>query len=432
MKNYLLGILSFAVGIVVLFILLNVQGQRMVNLQSSSELVEAIQGNRRVLVIAPHSDDEVLGAGGVIYQALKRGDQVKVILMTNGDGFAAAADVNLPFVWNRTKKYIRLGEIRQQETVQGMRELGLSEKNIIFLGYPDGGLDKLWSQNWDKPYFNPHDLSYYSPYSLIYHTKTAYTGENVVRDLTKIIKDYQPTDIYYPNPNDVHPDHWSTNCFVKYILTKQGLDGINQNLYLVHLGFWPMNLPLGEKVSLIPPPSLLKEGNQWLKIPLDPEERNKKKQALLSYHTQMRVMEPFLLSFIRSNELFSLYPNVDLPKDSAKLLVLDPERDFLGYQNFIGADIAGIYGYAQGENLILELKVKNRPNKKINYWFHLRLIGANGETQKNDLQASEKNFSGDRIVVKVPLGSAQYLFLSAETKKGNRLLDKTPWRIVNL
>src|SRR5499433_1490944 len=44
-----------------------------------------------IVVFAPHPDDEVIGCAGIIQQALARGARVKVIAITSGDGFPAAA-----------------------------------------------------------------------------------------------------------------------------------------------------------------------------------------------------------------------------------------------------------------------------------------------------------------------------------------------------
>src|SRR3954452_22345457 len=44
-----------------------------------------------VLVVAPHPDDDVLGAGGGIQQARAVGKSVVVVYMTNGDGYPDAA-----------------------------------------------------------------------------------------------------------------------------------------------------------------------------------------------------------------------------------------------------------------------------------------------------------------------------------------------------
>ncbi|MEO5866005.1 MAG: PIG-L family deacetylase, partial [Sphingomonas sp.] len=37
-----------------------------------------------LLVIAPHPDDEILGAGGIMAQAKARGDRVAVVVATDG------------------------------------------------------------------------------------------------------------------------------------------------------------------------------------------------------------------------------------------------------------------------------------------------------------------------------------------------------------
>src|SRR5438128_691732 len=41
----------------------------------------------RLLVIAPHPDDDVLGAGGLIRRVVKAGGSVHVVWTTSGDGF---------------------------------------------------------------------------------------------------------------------------------------------------------------------------------------------------------------------------------------------------------------------------------------------------------------------------------------------------------
>jgi len=37
------------------------------------------------MVVAPHPDDEVLGAGGLIQQAVAAGAEVRIVYLTNGD-----------------------------------------------------------------------------------------------------------------------------------------------------------------------------------------------------------------------------------------------------------------------------------------------------------------------------------------------------------
>ena len=49
-----------------------------------------MDAGERLLVIAPHPDDETLGAGGLIQRVLERGGTVRVVLVTAGDGYVEA------------------------------------------------------------------------------------------------------------------------------------------------------------------------------------------------------------------------------------------------------------------------------------------------------------------------------------------------------
>src|SRR2546430_10087895 len=44
----------------------------------------AVKRGERLLVLAPHPDDETLGAGGLIQRVLARGGTVRVVLVTAG------------------------------------------------------------------------------------------------------------------------------------------------------------------------------------------------------------------------------------------------------------------------------------------------------------------------------------------------------------
>lgn len=46
-----------------------------------------ISAGTRLMIFSPHPNDESLGAGGLIQRVLNAGGRVKVVFMTNGDGF---------------------------------------------------------------------------------------------------------------------------------------------------------------------------------------------------------------------------------------------------------------------------------------------------------------------------------------------------------
>jgi LmbE family N-acetylglucosaminyl deacetylase len=84
---------------------------------------------RRLVVVTPHPDDEVLGAGGLIQKALAEGVLVEVIAVTDGEAShphsRIAASLDLPAV-------------RARETVTALRRLGWEKPAITRLRLPDG------------------------------------------------------------------------------------------------------------------------------------------------------------------------------------------------------------------------------------------------------------------------------------------------------
>jgi LmbE family N-acetylglucosaminyl deacetylase len=84
---------------------------------------------KTVMVIAAHPDDPEFGAGGTVAKWVKEGRQVIYVVCTNGDKGTSDAEMTSE----------RLAVIREQEQREAAKVLGVSE--VIFLGYPDGGLE---------------------------------------------------------------------------------------------------------------------------------------------------------------------------------------------------------------------------------------------------------------------------------------------------
>lgn len=310
----------------------------------------------RVLVIAPHSDDETLGTGALVHRLTEQGATVLVVIMTNGDGFGTAVRANYLAVFARSEDYIRLGKQRQQETRAALELLGLDPDSAVFLGYPDGGLYTLWSaDHWAGPYASRFTKATESPYEDCYTTGATYSGLSVCADLAKIITEFEPTHVFYPHPSDSNSDHLATYNFTKLVLTDLESTA-TQYLYLVHRGIWPLTLTLGVKAYLAPPRSLI-NGSVWYRLELNRTEFMLKRQAITEYRTQMKVMEPKLLAFARRNELFASYPDRDLPWAEKQdmplfaepyLLQSDPTMDLLTPILKGAGDLKALHGYRLG------------------------------------------------------------------------------------
>lgn len=86
---------------------------------------------RTALIVAPHPDDEAIGAFGLIRRLQAMGTAVRLIVVTDG-----AASHPASTRWPRD----RLVRERRHETVRAMRRLGVCRGAISFLGLPDGAL----------------------------------------------------------------------------------------------------------------------------------------------------------------------------------------------------------------------------------------------------------------------------------------------------
>ena len=113
----------------------------------------------RVLVIAPHPDDEILGVGGTIAKRTAAGDEVTVCICTKG----AHPMFN--------QKIIKAG---RDEARRAHTYLGVSE--TIFLDLPAAELDSL-------------------------------SMTEIVRRLEDVVSEICPDEIFIPHHGDIHNDH---------------------------------------------------------------------------------------------------------------------------------------------------------------------------------------------------------------------------------
>jgi LmbE family N-acetylglucosaminyl deacetylase len=264
------------------------------------------------MVFSPHPDDETLGAGGLIQRVLEIGGVVKVVFMTSGDGFPEGVEMEEHISHPTARDFRHYGRERQEEAVRVLETLGMKEKDILFLGFPDGGLCSILSKyrSDDGPdYKSPFTLEDRPPSADVILPNMEYNAEDLQRVITQVLIDFRPTLLVTTHPRDQHPDHHSTYFFVARTL--KVLEKQNPNwkplvlTFLVHFGQWPLDGGGGTGSRLYPPQGFPEKEGEWISFPLSPQEVETERRALLQYHTQMLVMGRYLLSFARANELFS-------------------------------------------------------------------------------------------------------------------------------
>jgi LmbE family N-acetylglucosaminyl deacetylase len=89
----------------------------------------------RVVVLAPHMDDEIIGCGGTLYRHIQRGATVTVVYMT--DGRYGGKLPSHP-AGERREQELSLVDIRKREALLAMETLGIQDS--IFLDAEDGQL----------------------------------------------------------------------------------------------------------------------------------------------------------------------------------------------------------------------------------------------------------------------------------------------------
>lgn len=321
----------------------------------------------RVLVVAPHPDDEVLGCGGMMQQATAKGAEVHVVLMTNGDGSELSlvfGEKELPW---KAQSFTDLGRKRQEETLRALSLAGLRSSRVHFLGYPNNGLLALWRpEHWSysSPFTSPYTRTSFSPYRRSLTPQAPYCGQQVLSDLVSIMHQVRPTAIFVTHPQDIHPDHFVSSMFVQYALATAAVRGAEwagtARLYgyLIHWPQYPLPSGLRPKQDLLPAADLSGEDGPWLRLTLTEEQTLRKVRCIRSYRSQEPSFDRLLLAFARRNEAYELLPQAAM-RAGIPFQWTDPGRRRRGLG---GAQIAALQLTIQ-ENLTVNANLISRGSR---------------------------------------------------------------------
>ncbi len=291
----------------------------------------ALSAADRLLVLAPHEDDEVLAAGGLIQQAVSVGAAVRVLYLTYGDHNLVAFLLQRRRPWLSFGTIRRLGERRRAESIEAMALLGVPENRLIFLGYPDHCILRVWRRHWGRmpPYYSPLSHAWRVPYASSPAHGHPYTAEAILSDLEQTLDEFQPTRVVVSHPRDGHPDHRALYQMLDAVRMRRAAG--NQPFpavlaYAMHESSWPMPKPYGphhagDGLGAWDPHA------PWWTHRLTPEERARKEQAILCFTMQLRNKRTWLLSFAGHDEIFvtpSPLTLADMPRPFQRRLTQAP------------------------------------------------------------------------------------------------------------
>jgi LmbE family N-acetylglucosaminyl deacetylase len=259
-----------------------------------------------LLVVSPHPDDESLCCSGVIQRVLHAGGRVSIVWITSGDGSELDLLVVEKSLFIRPAKLRDLARRRMQESRDAAKILGVPPDRLYFLGYPDRGVLPIITDNYITPYRSRFTAATAVPYAEALSPGHPYTGLNLEHDFESVLDRVHPTLVLAPSPRDSHPDHRATGIAAIRAMARRN-ELSRMRFWIVHGGeFWPMPRSYAPDLELNPPP--LGHGLSQTPFKLEPAEEQRKRLAVSAYRTQMEVMSSFLLSFVRTNELYSINP----------------------------------------------------------------------------------------------------------------------------
>ena len=205
----------------------------------------------RTLIVAPHPDDDAIGAGGLIQRAVASGARVRVVFATDGESNAWPQRYMHRKLIIRKDDRARWGAMRREEALEALARLGAPRDTARFLGFPDQQIAVLARAGCPK----------------------------VLDALRAVIDEFHPTLIVSPSSRDLHADHRALAWFVHRAAGETPIV-----TYIVH------GDPDAERTAV--------------RLALTPREQLWKRQAIECHKSQLLLSRDRFLSYARPVESF--------------------------------------------------------------------------------------------------------------------------------
>lgn len=208
----------------------------------------------RLLVVAPHPDDETIAAGRLIHSALRVGADVRVLFATDGD--------NNPWPQRWLERRWRIGDAerarwgarRRVEAQAALQRLGVDGRvaEAKFLGWPDQGLTSMLMDD-----------------------------AGAIDALRVQIEAQAPSHVAMPALGDRHPDHSALRVMLELALLQAGIRCVR----------------LGYRVHGTPSPHALR-------VDADDAAIARKREAMEAYGSQLALSRRRLVAMAERVEAF--------------------------------------------------------------------------------------------------------------------------------
>lgn len=428
-------ILGFAIVIILIFVFYywqHMQRER----EAAADLVfsydfaypqQILSKGKKILLLAPHNDDEALMCAGIIAHSLANGADLRVVVVTNGDN-----------------KGYKMAMTRMKETIAAMAYLGLDAKHIFFLGYGDTGkesnsfMKRLYDAASDTTLVPSRvgGETYGSSKIQEYHYQKygvhgRYDRATFKNDLESVIREFSPDHIFVSSLYETHPDH-----SMLYKFTVESIIALKRNYpdfspimheYLVHShdsdDYWPTRddkrsplVPFSQPATLEAETLLDWGKRETFTVPLTmqilPRSKNQKYITISKYRSQRPSRNHrYLYSYVKRDEIFwkkdfsniAFLANISISSENVSknqlgIKAIDGLID--GYPRFSGHEWATV-GETAGAWIRLGWEQAYRINRIVLYGH---------PDPKNDITSATLEFSdGSSLPIgRLPPNGSQY------------------------
>jgi LmbE family N-acetylglucosaminyl deacetylase len=247
----------------------------------------------RLMVLAPHPDDESLAAGGLIQRALAYGVPVDVVFASDGENNPWPQRLRERRIWIGAKQRLAWGRRRRAEADAALRLLGAQRVGVHRLGWPDGG----------------------ATWMLLDDTAALLSA---MRD---VILRVRPTLLVLPDLVDRHPDHSAMHVLLEMVFQTLPSDQKPVCLgYLLH----------GRSQLGMPPRA---------EFALTAGELARKRSAIEAHASQTALSRGRLLRFAADTERF--VAGLDCHDRAESTLPWQPPRALRLALSLLAVDVAG-------------------------------------------------------------------------------------------
>lgn len=257
----------------------------------------------RLLLVAPHPDDESLALGGLIQHAVRQQANVTILQVTDGD--------NNPWPQRVLERRLRIGPVdrrrwgerRADEMLEAMQRLGLDAASRHRLGWPDLGV------------------------TMRLQTR----GTESIDAMADILRDTAPDLVVLPALSDTHPDHASCHVMIRLAMQRVARP-FHCLTYHVH----------GHRHEVGPA----------IELPLDAAMLDGKRHAILAHHTQVALARHRLLARAGAIETLHALPSPapgDVPLPRIVALPWQPSRAWRPWLQLTLAHPGGVHVWSWRE-----------------------------------------------------------------------------------